>query len=268
MTMGGTAAGGALFDTDDSELSQLLSQARQDLARRAGEQAQKNVPGSRAALAVPLRLDAGDSTGEGHLIRLHHETGMAQLNTSKVHNTQEARSSSVAAAAAVNAELEGTAARPDPTVRRMRRGELARAKEQTAGKRWFGMKAPTMTPELRNDLRVLQLRNVLDPKRFYKKSTTQKVLPKYFESGTIIEGPTEFYSSRLSKKERRVNLVDEVLADKKSRDYLKRKIGEIHAHNASGGKNWYRGNARGKDKGKGAASGAARPGKKFKQQGK
>ncbi|KAJ2406967.1 rrna-processing protein fcf2 [Coemansia sp. RSA 2531] len=87
---------------------------------------------------------------------------------------------------------------------------------------------------------VLQLRNVLDPKRFYKKDASAKKIPKYFEVGTIIEGPTEFYSSRLTKKERKTTLVDELLADKQARDYFKRKVNEIHAHNNSGGKNWYK----------------------------
>ncbi|KAI9501976.1 Fcf2 pre-rRNA processing-domain-containing protein, partial [Coemansia spiralis] len=116
---------------------------------------------------------------------------------------------------------------------------LAKEKEQTAGKRWFGMKAPVMTQELKNDLRVLQLRGVIDPKRFYKKDTTSKQLPKYFEVGTVIEGPTEFYSSRMTKKERRTNIVDELMADKQARDYFKRKVSEIHTRNSSGNKRWY-----------------------------
>ncbi|KAJ2289642.1 rrna-processing protein fcf2, partial [Coemansia sp. RSA 2706] len=73
----------------------------------------------------------------------------------------------------------------------------------------------------------------------------------YFEMGTIIEGPTEFYSSRLTKKERRQNLVDELLADKNARDYFKRKVSDIHAHNESGGKKWHRARmAKSKGKGK------------------
>ncbi|KAJ2708534.1 dTDP-fucopyranose mutase [Coemansia spiralis] len=264
------AAGSALFDTDDSELGQLLSQAREELARKESAQTSKPAAG-RLALAVPLRLDVGDGADGPQLLRIDHETGMAQLNASIVHNTPDARASSGTPVAAVAAALEGTVDQLDPTVRRTGPRERAREREQTAGKQWFGMKAPAMTPELKNDLRVLQLRNVLDPKRFYKKSTTAKGIPKYFESGTIVEGPTEFYSGRLTKKERRSNLVDEVLADKQSRDYLKRKIGEIHAHNASGGRSWYQAGVKGKGKagGSGGAkagpgNGAGRPGKKTK----
>lgn len=33
----------------------------------------------------------------------------------------------------------------------------------------------------------------MDPKRFYK-SADQTKFPKYFQFGTVVEGPTEFYS--------------------------------------------------------------------------
>jgi len=35
--------------------------------------------------------------------------------------------------------------------------------------------------------------------------------------GTIIEGPTEYFSGRLKKKERKQTIVDEILADKRIR---------------------------------------------------
>lgn len=42
------------------------------------------------------------------------------------------------------------------------------------------MPAPEITPEVKRDLQLLKLRNVLDPKRFYKKDSDRK-LPKYFQ---------------------------------------------------------------------------------------
>jgi len=42
------------------------------------------------------------------------------------------------------------------------------------------MPATEMTDELKNDLEVLRMRSVLDPKHFYKKNDL-KVLPKYFQ---------------------------------------------------------------------------------------
>ena len=53
-------------------------------------------------------------------------------------------------------------------------------RQDTAGAKWFNMPAPDITPEIKRDLQLLKLRNVLDPKRFYKKDTDRK-LPKYFQ---------------------------------------------------------------------------------------
>ncbi len=53
-------------------------------------------------------------------------------------------------------------------------------KALTKGKNWFDMKAPEMTEETKNDLLVLQYRNALDPKRFYK-APDLKTVPKYFQ---------------------------------------------------------------------------------------
>lgn len=42
------------------------------------------------------------------------------------------------------------------------------------------MPATEVTEEIQNDLKILQMRSVLDPKHFYKKNDL-KVLPKYFQ---------------------------------------------------------------------------------------
>jgi hypothetical protein len=51
--------------------------------------------------------------------------------------------------------------------------------EATAGKKWFDMPATEITPTIKRDLTLLQMRNVLDPKRHYRASA--KTLPKYFQ---------------------------------------------------------------------------------------
>ena len=43
------------------------------------------------------------------------------------------------------------------------------------------------------DLRLLALRGAFDPKRFYRKADATK-FPKYFQFGTYVEGPADFYS--------------------------------------------------------------------------
>ncbi|GFR02433.1 deoxynucleotidyltransferase terminal-interacting protein 2 [Trichonephila clavata] len=97
---------------------------------------------------------------------------------------------------------------------------------KTTGDQWYNMRAPEMTEEKKNDLMIIQLRNALDPKRFYKRSAN-KINSKYFEVGTFVESPVDFYSSRIPKKQRKQTLVDELLADAEFRRYQKKKYTEI-----------------------------------------
>lgn len=112
--------------------------------------------------------------------------------------------------------------------------------KDTAGSNWFEMPAPTITPELKKDLQLLKLRSVLDPKRHYKKGDSKsKALPKYFQVGTVIESATDFFSGRLTKKERKATLADELLSDPNLGRYRKRKVREIEEHNRpAGNKKW------------------------------
>ena len=61
--------------------------------------------------------------------------------------------------------------------------------------KWFNLPATQITDEVKRDLRLLRLRGVMDPKRFYKSADHTK-FPKYFQFGTVVEGPTEFYSGQ------------------------------------------------------------------------
>ncbi|KAF6175866.1 hypothetical protein GIB67_003354 [Kingdonia uniflora] len=82
----------------------------------------------------------------------------------------------------------------------------------------------------------LLLRSVMDPKRHYKKGDTKsKALPKYFQVGTVIESASDFYSGRLTKKERKQTLAEELLSDHHLGDYRKRKVREIEEHNRPAG---------------------------------
>jgi len=107
--------------------------------------------------------------------------------------------------------------------------------KDTTGQSWFDMPAPTITPELKEDLKILKLRNVIDPKRHFKKGDKSKALPKYFQMGTVIEPASEFFSGRLTKKERRTTLADELLSDQTLKTYRKRKVQEIENKNRPGG---------------------------------
>ncbi|XP_043701743.1 rRNA-processing protein fcf2-like [Telopea speciosissima] len=117
---------------------------------------------------------------------------------------------------------------------------LRKQVKDTAGKSWFEMPAPTITPELKKDLQMLKLRSVIDPKRHYKKGDSKsKTLPKYFQVGTVTESASDFFSGRLTKKERKATLADELLSDRSLGEYRKRKVREIEEQNQSvGNQKW------------------------------
>ncbi|XP_062855094.1 deoxynucleotidyltransferase terminal-interacting protein 2 isoform X2 [Trichomycterus rosablanca] len=113
-------------------------------------------------------------------------------------------------------------------IAKMKRRE-ERAK--TTGEGWFNMKAPELTEELKNDLRVLKMRSAMDPKRFYKKNDREG-FPKYFQVGTVVDNPVDFYHSRIPKKQRKRTMVEELLADAEFRSFNKRKYQEIMSEKA------------------------------------
>lgn len=90
------------------------------------------------------------------------------------------------------------------------------------------------------DLKLLGMRSVLDPKRHYRKDNFRPEGPKYSQVGTIIEGPTEFFSARLQNRERKQTIVEEVMAGEAQngrfkREYLKRQVAKT-----SGRKKFYK----------------------------
>ena len=113
-------------------------------------------------------------------------------------------------------------------------------KKATAGSDWFNLPRTDLTPELKRDLQLLKMRNVLDPKRHYKKENGKTNAPEFSQVGTIIEGPTEFYSSRIPNRERKKTFVDEILAAEESNGRFKRKYGDIQSSKTSGKKAHYK----------------------------
>ncbi|XP_063817815.1 deoxynucleotidyltransferase terminal-interacting protein 2 isoform X2 [Pseudophryne corroboree] len=105
-------------------------------------------------------------------------------------------------------------------------------REKTTGCGWFDMKAPEMTAELKNDLKALKMRSAMDPKHFYKKNDRDG-FPKYFQVGTVVDNPVDYYHSRIPKKQRKRTIVEELLADSEFRRYNKKKYQEIIAEKAA-----------------------------------
>ncbi|XP_066588383.1 deoxynucleotidyltransferase terminal-interacting protein 2 [Prorops nasuta] len=110
--------------------------------------------------------------------------------------------------------------------KRMKKAKNHAEKEKSKGKKWFNLPAPEITDDVRHDLEVIQMRSVLDPKHFYKKNDI-KALPKYFQIGKVVNSPVDYYSGRLTKKESKKTIVDELMADAEFAKYNKRKYKEI-----------------------------------------
>ncbi|KAK6970800.1 deoxynucleotidyltransferase terminal-interacting protein 2, partial [Biomphalaria glabrata] len=94
--------------------------------------------------------------------------------------------------------------------------------QKAAGPKWFAMKAPDIDEKIKNDMKLIRMKGVLDPKRFYKHNDI-----KLYQMGTVMDEGTDFYSSRLTKKQRKQNLVEELMADADIRQYNKRKYAEL-----------------------------------------
>ena len=73
--------------------------------------------------------------------------------------------------------------------------EKQRAKSETAGKRFFHMKAPELTDEVKNDLKLLKYGKVLTNNTFMK-NDDRRGHAKHFQIGTVMDSAKDFYSSR------------------------------------------------------------------------
>ncbi|XP_063973266.1 deoxynucleotidyltransferase terminal-interacting protein 2 [Diachasmimorpha longicaudata] len=110
--------------------------------------------------------------------------------------------------------------------KRQRKARAEKERKESKGKKWFNLPATEMTDEIKHDLEIIQMRSVLNPKQFYKKNDI-KTLPKFFQIGKVVDTPLDFYHGRLTKKERKRTIVDELMADAEFAKYNKRKYKEI-----------------------------------------
>jgi len=93
----------------------------------------------------------------------------------------------------------------------------------TAGPLWFNLPRGKLTPQNKLHFLMLKYRHLLY--RDYKPSKIKDVyIPKYFGLATVVEGPTEYYSSRLSNKERKKSWHEQYLSDDSNKDWFKTKI--------------------------------------------
>ena len=87
---------------------------------------------------------------------------------------------------------------------------------------------------------MIKMRSILDPKRHYKTENDKAQIPEFSQIGTIIEGPTEFYSARLLNNARRKTFAGEVLAMERSTRRFRKNYNEIQLAATSGKKAYYK----------------------------
>uniref|UniRef100_A0A8C4R8C0 Fcf2 pre-rRNA processing C-terminal domain-containing protein n=1 Tax=Eptatretus burgeri TaxID=7764 RepID=A0A8C4R8C0_EPTBU len=123
--------------------------------------------------------------------------------------------------------------------------DASKVREKVAvemSKTWFELPMTEVSPEMRQNLLALRLRDYADPKRFYK-PPDRAGFPKHFQMGTVLNSPVEFYSSRISRKMRQRNFLEEMMADAEQRSFRKRKMASIMAESqakSAGKKIWLR----------------------------
>ena len=95
-------------------------------------------------------------------------------------------------------------------------------KRGNAGRSWFNMPSGKLTPENKMHFLMLKYRHMIY--RDYKPTKMKDdYIPQYFQMGTIIEGPTEFYSDRLTKKQRHKTWANEYLSNPTTKAWLEEK---------------------------------------------
>ena len=101
--------------------------------------------------------------------------------------------------------------------------ERQKQRESNVGKAWGSMPKVELTEELKMDLKAIQMRNQIFPKRFYKGNDSKK-LPEYFQIGTVVDdGGVASRIGRLTKKEQKGSIAQQFLMDDQAAGFSKRK---------------------------------------------
>ncbi|KAH7000049.1 Fcf2 pre-rRNA processing-domain-containing protein [Ilyonectria destructans] len=132
----------------------------------------------------------------------------------------------------------GSSSKTDLSVRAppQPRTRLAGQAKATAGSQWFDLPKTELTPEFKRDWQLLRMRGILDPK--HQKKALRASAPEYSHVGEIIAGPTEFYSARLTRKERKGTLLEEVMSSHDGTKFSTKYAG-IQKQKTSGKKGFY-----------------------------
>ncbi|EPE34062.1 hypothetical protein GLAREA_07075 [Glarea lozoyensis ATCC 20868] len=206
-------------DLSDQQIQQLLKDAEQRLRAAKGKKGSQDAS---SFLTQRLPTIASDKTITPYIQKTDQG---ARVNPSMLINPE------------VRKLANGIRTVEDPIMAKAKAAKNAKA---NAGADWYNLPKTNLTPELKRDLQLLKMRSVLDPKRFYKKESSKASVPEFSQVGTIIEGPTEFFTARLTNKERKRTLVEEVLQSEKHSGRFKSKYNEIQESKTSGKKAHYK----------------------------
>ncbi|RPB25332.1 Fcf2-domain-containing protein [Terfezia boudieri ATCC MYA-4762] len=215
------------FDDEDGEDEQLSDERIASLLQEASTRLQQRASGGAAAADVDM-LDPDSirfpKLNPGPLPKpyIHTIGAVSHITTAAISNIT-----------IIAAPLPVT---PVPAAKKKKDFN---AEPTTAGKQWFDMPLTSKDPKTLRDIQLIQMREALDPHRHYKKNILKKV-PKYSQIGTIIADHSEFYSSRLTNKERKKSILEEVMSNEDTTNRFKRKRNELAAKSSAGGKEHYR----------------------------
>ncbi|KAI1375959.1 Fcf2-domain-containing protein [Hypoxylon crocopeplum] len=199
-------------------------------------------------------IETADSLSDDQIDQLLRE---AELRLQAKHQGQDGKAVAAPSKSDVSKSLKPDTSNPKATtltsskdklksqdlsmrVPEVRRSKKEMAVKADAGPSWFNLPRTDLTPQLKKDLQLLRMRDVLDSKRFYRKDSARALVPEFSSVGTIVEGPTDFFNARLTKKERKRTLLEEVLETEDVTRKFKSKYGEIQATKTSGKKGHYR----------------------------
>jgi len=97
--------------------------------------------------------------------------------------------------------------------------------KRTTGPKWFNMKAPELTTELKQELKAVQLGNLSQPFQFHKKND-RKGYAKFFQIGTIQDNILDGKANRLKKSEIKNSIAEQLLDFDLEQNYTLRKFNE------------------------------------------
>jgi len=97
--------------------------------------------------------------------------------------------------------------------------------KKTTGPKWFNMRAPELTTELKQELKAVQLGRLSEPFQFHKKSD-RKGYAKFFQIGTIQDNILDGKANRLKKSEVKNRIAEQLLDFDLEQNFTLRKFNE------------------------------------------